>query len=115
MKFTLIFPSTESTDLSVGLVFAPCPMWVIGEKILLNPHPSDPSYQNGDFKQLLGYLKDKDLIPSEHHKADDKIIIIVHHYGSGTSSDLYNLVSEIKVHGLDVKIYNELSDQTSKI
>jgi hypothetical protein len=107
MKFTLIFTSTESTDLSVGLVFAPCPMWVIGEKILLNPHPSDPSYQNGDFKQLLGYLRDKSLIPPENHKVDDKIFIIVHHLGHGTSSDLYNLVSEIKELGLEAKIYNE--------
>jgi hypothetical protein len=110
MKFTLIFPATESTDLSVGLVFAPCPMWVVGEKILLNPHPSDPSYQIGDFKQLLGHLKNNNMILNDLRKEIDTIFIIVHHVGHGTSTDLYNLISEIKQLGFESKTQNEIPD-----
>lgn len=39
MKFTLIFPSHEASDLSVGAVFASSLFWVVGEKELSNPHP----------------------------------------------------------------------------
>ena len=61
MKFTLVFPSGEGTDLSIGLVFAPCVLWVIGSKILLNPHRENPHYLPGDFQDLLFFFEGEEL------------------------------------------------------
>ena len=53
MKFTVVFASNDSTDLSYGLVFIPCPAWVRGEKVVLNLNPENPHYQPGSVKKLL--------------------------------------------------------------
>ena len=42
MKFTVVFASSDSTDLSYGLVFIPCPAWVRGNRVILNLNPENP-------------------------------------------------------------------------
>jgi len=96
MKFTLVFPSDESTDLSIGLIFAPCILWVIGSKTLLNPHRENPHYLPGDFQNLLLFLRKKNyLIDNSLEKRRKKIFIIVHDVGHGFQSYLDDLVRDI--------------------
>ena len=96
MKFTLVFPSSESTDLSIGLVFAPCILWVIGSKILLNPHRENPHYLPGDFQTLLLFLKEGNyLIDESTERQRKKIFLIVHDIGHGIQSYLDDLIRDI--------------------
>ena len=39
MHFTVVFDGHEDTDLSYGLVFVPCPVWMEGKRELANLHP----------------------------------------------------------------------------
>ena len=96
MKFTLVFPSSESTDLSIGLVFAPCILWVIRNKILLNPHRENPHYLPGDFQTLLLFLKEGNyLIDESTERQRKKIFLIVHDIGHGIQSYLDDLIRDI--------------------
>lgn len=96
MKFTLVFPSGEGFDLSVGLVFAPCAIWKIGNRTLLNPHRENPNYLPGDFHELLRTLVAKQYIGSAQlQQSGAKIYVIVHETGHGSQSCLDNLVSDI--------------------
>jgi len=97
MKFTLVFPSSESVDLSVGLVFAPCAMWTIGEQTLLNPHQENPHYVRGDFQNLLTELEKKNLLNPE--LKNKNIYIIVHYIGHGTQAYLDDLILDISECG----------------
>lgn len=96
MKFTLVFPSGEGFDLSVGLVFAPCAIWKIGRRTLLNPHRENPHYLPGDFQDLLRTLiarKYLDKYQLQQHGV--KIHVIVHEVGHGVQSYLDDLVNDI--------------------
>lgn len=100
MKFTLVFPSGEGFDLSVGLVFAPCVIWKIGRRTLLNPHREDPHYLPGDFQDLLKLLiARKYLDNSQLQQHGVKIHVIVHEVGHGVQSYLDDLVNDIAQSG----------------
>jgi hypothetical protein len=92
LKFTLVFPSREASDLAIGLVFAPCAMWVQGNKIILNPHPEDPHYQRGDLQRLL-------LLPhiakQIYPRVKPVLTLVIHTTGHGDSDDLERLLADI--------------------
>ena len=101
MKFTLVFPSLEAVDLSVGMTFQPCIVWTLGSKILLNPHREDPYYRVGDFQVLLDLLGSKNLLSHPRDRmAGLKIFIIVHAIGHGREKDLQLLEEDIASEGL---------------
>ena len=76
MKFTVIFPSHESIDISVGGVFIPCFAWKFKSKNHI-PHPRYPHYQEGDFDYLLNILRvDASQMPKNKH-----LVIVVHPNG----------------------------------
>ena len=96
MKFTLVFPSHESPDLSIGAVFIPCLVWVLGQKILFNPHRDNPNYLSGDFQNLLCKLFLSKLAPFDfnQHKGK-KIWVVVHSNGHGDEQYLSDLLIDI--------------------
>ena len=59
MKFTLVFPSNESSDLSIDVIFVPCLVWTIGNKHFFNPHRDNAHYLPGDFQDLVIKLSQK--------------------------------------------------------
>jgi hypothetical protein len=93
MKFTLIFPSPEATDLSIGLVFAPCAMWVQGDKLVLNPHPANPHYLQGDVHTLLAHPSIKGRI---RHAVKQVVTLIIHPNGHGSLDDLNTLLEDLE-------------------
>lgn len=97
MKFTIVFPSHESEDLSVAAVFTPCLVWKIGSKEILNPHPENPHYQRGDLKQLLDETDISKRI-SDHTK---RVTVVAHTIGHGTSQYLQDLVADLKKEGFE--------------
>lgn len=92
MKFTLVFPSREASDLSIGLVFAPCAMWVQGLKIILNPHPHNPHYQRGDLQQLLGLPH---IAKQINPRVKPLLTLVIHATGHGSTEDLERLLADI--------------------
>ena len=100
MKFTLVFPSGEGFDLSVGLVFAPCAIWKIGRRTLLNPHRENPHYLPGDFQELLSTLKARKYMSQEESDGEsEKIYVIIHYVGHGVQSYLDDLTLDIAKTG----------------
>lgn len=99
MKATLVFKSHESIDMSIGMVFIPCICWVINNKTILNPHPDNPNYLKGDFQTLLKQSIFDNL-------TQKKIILVIHEDGHGTSSDIDNLIDDIKSEGFNLKLVN---------
>ena len=53
MKFTVIFPSSEASDATVGITFKSSLVWVEGSRDLLNPHPENPHYLKGDLRRFF--------------------------------------------------------------
>ena len=100
MKFTLIFSTNESTDLSIGMIFVPCLVWTIGSKHFWNPHRNEPNYLSGDFQNLLKKMHEtENLNQALSQRANQKIFVIVHDVGNGTSEDLTKLLDDIKLTG----------------
>lgn len=107
MKFTLVFPSGEGYDLSIGLVFAPCAIWKIGRRTLLNPHRENPHYLPGDFQDLLRILVARKYLgnsQSQQHAA--KIHVIVHEIGHGVQRYLDDLIDDITKAGFTPIVVN---------
>ena len=100
MKFTVVFPSQESEDLSVGVVFIPCICWVQGKKVLLNPHPDKPHYRKGDLQHFL----DETRMRSQIDPAAKDVAVIAHPVGHGTEKDLSLLSEDLWEAGFEVKL-----------
>lgn len=101
MKFTVVFPSHESKDLSFGYVFIPCPCWIRGEEILINLHPEYGEYRNGDFQKILDYMDYPEL-----DEMNSKVILVIHPEGHGGESDLEQLVQEINSCGFGIEKFD---------
>ena len=100
MKFTLVFPSDEASDLSIGVVFAPCLIWTIGKRHILNPHSRNPHYLPGDFQQLLSKILNYERINFDRDgNLGQKIFIVVHDIGHGTENYLKDLASDVQKSG----------------
>ena len=100
MKFTLVLPSDEASDLSIGVVFAPCLIWTIGKKHILNAHRKNPHYVLGDFQTLLVKISnDKSINFYSEHNLGKKIFVVVHDCGHGTEGYLNDIVIDIQKSG----------------
>lgn len=100
MKFTLVFSSPEAIDLSYGLVFIPSPVWMQGEREILNLNPEHPDYRLGSFRRLL------ECEPIVRKLFRHSCVLVVHHEGLGTDMDLHTLLDDLQGEGFQVEIYN---------
>ena len=100
MKFTVVFPSHESHDLSFGVVFIPCICWVRGNRILLNPHQTKPHYRKGDLQEFLDKTGTRKKIAPE----TKSVVLTVHPTGHGTQKDLELLEEDLWEAGFEVKV-----------
>ena len=108
MKFTLVFPSHESCDLSIGLLFTPCAEWNIGGKTLFVPHAENPHYLPGDFQELVKMLDAKDLLSMDIAELQGKtIFIIVTNTGHGTEQYLRDLETDAANFGMNPVIIRD--------
>ena len=98
MHFTLVFDSPEQTDLSYSICFIPCPVWVRGEKEILNLHSDYPDYRNGDLSVLINKEKLNSRVKSK------KLLIVVHESGHGSTGDLELLENEARDSGFLVSL-----------
>ena len=100
MKFTIVFPSRESEDLSIAAVFTPCLVWMQGSQQLLNPHPDYPHYRKGDLKALFMDT----AVRAKVSKQTNKVTVVAHSIGHGTEDDLENLKQDLVEHGFEVGV-----------
>jgi hypothetical protein len=100
MKFTIVFPSTESSDLSIGAVFIPCLVWMDGEKELLNPHRENPHYVRGDLQAVLALPGNQKRL-SAHTK---KVVVVCHPVGHGTENYLDDILSDLRDSGFSADL-----------
>jgi len=100
MKFTLVFPSNEASDLSIGVIFVPCLVWTLGNKYFSNPHSDNPDYLPGDFQDLVIKLSQKvELNFQIKEHLGRKLFVIVHEVGHGTDTYLQDLLIDIEKVG----------------
>ena len=99
MHFTIVFESHESSDLSYGLVFIPCPVWMKGGQELINLHPQNPNYERGDLTPLLN----KERVKSKIAKGIKNAVVIIHNTGHGTEKHLSNICADLKESGFAVQ------------
>jgi hypothetical protein len=96
MKVTIVFPSHESKDLSVGGIFVPCFSWAIGGKNHV-PHPDYPHYRLGDFKYLLELIESRFL----NESLIQKVAVVIHSNGHGSERDIERLLKDIPRNGFE--------------
>lgn len=99
LKFTLVFQTHESRDLSIACLFTPCLKWVWGGSTLNVPHPDEPHYLTGDFRELLTLPAIAPCLPG----LGSAILLVIHTEGHGTREDLNRLVADIQNAGYGVK------------
>lgn len=97
MKFTLVFPSHEATDLSLAALFLPCLVWHEGDRAISNPHPENPHYLRGDLQKVLQLPE----IKSRISKDSNKVIIVCHPVGNGTEEDLKAIQADVSDLGFE--------------
>ncbi len=105
MHFTVVLSGDEARDMSYGLVFIPCPVWVQGAKELVNCHPSDPAYKAGDFRRLL---KAENI--SVRDLATNHCTLVAHPGGHGTPADRAEIVKDLEREGLVVNLLQPVSE-----
>lgn len=98
MHFTVSFSGPEHLDLSFGLVFVPCPVWVQGHRELLNLHPQQPQLQPG----AVGRLRKLPECAEAFASAGTRVAVIAHSGGNGTPEDLAVLVDDLRLEGFQV-------------
>lgn len=103
MKFTIVFPSHESSDLSLAAVFIPCLVWMEGKYQLLNPHPENPHYQKGDLHTLFMDTVIKQRI-ADHTK---KVTLVAHSTGHGTQECLELLIQDLQAEGFEPTVIHQ--------
>ncbi|MDX2470575.1 MAG: hypothetical protein QNL04_08360 [SAR324 cluster bacterium] len=93
MKFSLVFHSHETFDLSYGLVYIPGTVWKRGDEELVIM--SDERYQMGSITKLLKSSPD-----IEKYQAPQKeCLIIAHQTGHGQLEDYNTLLEDLRGHG----------------
>ena len=91
MKFTLIFPTHEATDLSLAALFIPCLVWHEGDRAISNPHPENPHYLRGDLQKVLNSAE----LKSRLSKTSNKVTIVCHPTGHGTEEYLQDIQADL--------------------
>jgi hypothetical protein len=94
MRFTVVFSGPVHEDRSYGLVFIPCPVWKQGPREIMNLHPENPNYLDGDLRRLMTAEK---LMTADR---PERVTIVVHSDGHATPGDLAALVGEATSLGL---------------
>lgn len=102
MKATLVFGSGISTDISIGMSYIPCICWIVGRKIISNPHSSDPRYRRGDFDGLL----ELPLLRMLRKPEDKRLVIVIHEIGYADQDDIDLLIDDAKRAGFSVTTVN---------
>jgi hypothetical protein len=97
MKFTLVFPSHESTDFSLVAVFVPCLVWQEGDRSISNPHPENPHYLRGDLQKVLNIAE----IKSRLSNSSNKVTIVCHPIGHGTVGYLEDIQADLSDLGFE--------------
>ena len=98
MKFTIVFPSHESSEVTISALFIPCLVWTEDNKELLNPHRDQPHYLKGDFQKLFAETKISERI-ADYTK---KVTIVAHSTGdNATNADLERIVEDLTEEGFD--------------
>lgn len=103
MKFTIVFPSHESSDLSVAAVFTPCLVWKEGMYQLLIPHPESPHYEKGD---LIALFKDT-AVKQRIAGYTKKVTVIAHSTGHGTEAYLDLLLQDLREEGFEPTVVHQ--------
>lgn len=106
MKFTVVFASSDSTDLSYGLVFIPCPAWVRDDRVILNLNPENPHYQPGSVHKLWAAEQFGERRRPEVPRA---CTVVVHREGHGSWPDLQALVNDLVSEGMRVTLAGEVA------
>jgi hypothetical protein len=100
VHFTVVFDGPENRDLSYGLVFVPCPVWMAGDREILNLHPDYPSLRLGDVAALL----EKEAVRSMIGKAPRRCTVVAHSAGHGSVDDLAMLLRDLTEEGFAVAV-----------
>jgi endonuclease III len=100
MHFTVVFEGPESEDLSFGLVFLPVPVWVLGDRELLNLHPERPQLQPGAVRRLLALPE----VAQRPIPTGTTATVVVHPTGDGTEDDLNTLEQDLRDAGFFVRL-----------
>ena len=100
MKFTIVFPSHESTDLSLAAVFVPCLVWMEGVKEIKNPHPKNSHYLQGDLQKVLKLRR----LSSRISKEVRTVTIICHPTGHGTEQYLKDILADLWDMGFEPQV-----------
>jgi len=100
MKFTLVFSKSETEDVTLSCIFAPCLIWRLGKRTLLNPHPSYPLYQSGDLQNLIVSR----AIGKSIRESSKKMCLIAHATGYGTERCLERLTQDLLAEGFEPEI-----------
>jgi hypothetical protein len=103
MKFTIVFPSRESSDLSIAAVFIPSLVWMEGKRKLLNPHPKNPHYEQGDLQRLFMDTAIMKRI-ADHTK---KVTVVAHSTGHGTQDYLDLLLEDLRDQGFEPAVIHQ--------
>lgn len=106
MKFTVVFTSTESTDLSYGLVFLPAPVWVRGDRKVLSLNPENPHYQLGSIRRLL--TEQRITLPRSAERPSP-CTVVIHPIGHGDWFDLQALLQDLSVERFRVTLIGEVA------
>ena len=100
MRFTVVFAGAEHRDLSYGLVFVPCPVWVAGDRQVLNLHPEDPHLQPGAVARLLK----AETLEALRSEGSRHCVVVVHSGGNGSALDLAALLEDLRAAGFTVSL-----------
>jgi hypothetical protein len=94
MRFTVVFSGPLDQDRSYGLVFIPCPVWKQGAREIMNLHPENSGYVDGDLRRLMTAEK---LMKAD---GPERVTIVVHPDGHATPADFAALLTEATSLGL---------------
>ncbi len=97
MKFTLVFPTHEATDLSLAAVFVPCLVWMEGANQLKNPHPQNPHYLRGDLQEIFASQNLRERLSDTSRK----VTVVCHPTGHGTEEYLKDILFDLRDMGLE--------------
>ena len=100
MKFTIVFPSHESTDLSLAAVFVSCLVWMEGSKEIKNPHPRNPHYLRGDLQKILKLRRLSKRIPNDVRS----VTVVCHPTGHGTEQYLRDILADLWDMGFEPQV-----------
>ena len=99
MRFTVIFESGEDRDYSYGLVFIPSPVWVKGDRQIINLTPDNPHYAGGGVRRLLDAER-----PDLSDASEKAATVVAHGDGHGTYDDLVELLRDLEFEGFAVTL-----------